>query len=356
MSAEIAILKAKIADKKAKLANDVPFWWNVFSSMSKRLTEEEKSELQREILNSEAAIRIKLIPLEREQSQLKNLQAELVRRRNQESVRVATEHMEKERKERLAREAEARRRAEKYAEERAAEEARVRAARAEAERIRKKRMAEEQAAHEAARKKREEEQAAFEAARKKMEEDHLAEIFRQAKVAREQAQRTAWPTPRESNAGRQQPQAKAKPKAKTNYRAKTKNTTGNQQHKKNWQDHTASYVCTHRAWWDRIDGHHECKYCTRTLYTFAYQCNGCGTIGCASCMHILKKGGTPTTYLGDQEHTRRGNRSERKQQYTSAPSPDYPSYDYDEPEYSEPEYPEPESPEYYHSESYWDYD
>ncbi|KAF2130761.1 DnaJ-domain-containing protein [Dothidotthia symphoricarpi CBS 119687] len=264
LEAEIAALNAKVAEIKAKLANDVPYRWNVFASLSTRLSETEKDSLRRQILDAETAMRIKQWPLDREQLHLKSLQEALSKRLAQENVRLAAERTEQERKERLAREkaqAEAqRRRAEEAARQQAAYEAREKVAREErarAEAVRARQMAEEHAARKAEMQKQQAEM-------KKRAQAAQAEALRQQKLVAEQV-------------------AKAKREAdKQRVRVKS---------------------CRHKNWWDRVPGPITCPHCTRPRLGFAYKCPDCETTACASCRGTLKAGRTPAV---DTNHTTYG--------------------------------------------------
>ncbi|OCK83361.1 DnaJ-domain-containing protein [Lepidopterella palustris CBS 459.81] len=246
LETDIAALSAKIKENRKKLANDAPYWWNVFASLSTRLSEAEKNELRRQILDSDAAIRIKQLPLDSEQSRLQRLKDDLSRRRDQENERVAAELKEKEKRERLAREkaeAEARRRyAEEYARQQAAMEAREKAAKEEAARA--------------------------ETARQK---ENGRGAARAPKAESERLQRLA-----------EKQMAKNKEEVK--------------------RRQTRKMLCRHNVWWNEVPGPHDCTHCTRPLYRFAYQCPGCKTIACASCRGTLKAGRTPSI---DNSHNKR---------------------------------------------------
>ncbi|CAO2656059.1 Nn.00g048620.m01.CDS01 [Neocucurbitaria sp. VM-36] len=316
LQAEIAGLNAKVNENRAKLVDDAPYWWNMLASLTPRLSEKDKDDIRCQILGSEAAIRIKQIPLDREKSLLQQLQDELTRRRNQEYVRLAAEwkekasreqaarekaeaearrraaaeqaeRMEKVRKEQLAREkaqAEARRRAEaERARQRAAQESREKAAREEAikaEAARLKRMADEQTEKEATWKKLTAEFAAKQAAMGKMAEERAkSKDYRTAQGTRESTSNAA-------NAGTKHHKNKAdEPK-----RRDTKSTTS----------------CKHKGWWVQIQGRHDCAHCTRPLHRFAYQCPGCATIACYSCREQLKAGITPSVIDNSHKEPRRG--------------------------------------------------
>jgi hypothetical protein len=72
--------------------------------MSKRLSDQEKSEIRLGSINAENAIRIKQIPLEKMKVRLAQLNDELARRKRLEVIRLAAEHADKVVKERLAKE------------------------------------------------------------------------------------------------------------------------------------------------------------------------------------------------------------------------------------------------------------
>ncbi len=101
---EVDRLNAKINANRATLTNDVPYAWNVFAFMSKRLSDQEKSEIRLGSINAENAIRIKQIPLEKMKVRLAQLNDELARRKRLEVIRLAAEHADKVVKERLAKE------------------------------------------------------------------------------------------------------------------------------------------------------------------------------------------------------------------------------------------------------------
>ncbi|KAH6873175.1 hypothetical protein BKA58DRAFT_439246 [Alternaria rosae] len=104
LEAEVDRLNSKIDENRKTLASDVPYAWNVFSFLSKRLSEQEKSEIRLASINAENAIRIKQIPLEKARKQLSQLNDEFARRKDLEDTRLAAEKTERARKERLARE------------------------------------------------------------------------------------------------------------------------------------------------------------------------------------------------------------------------------------------------------------
>ena len=277
LEADIAKFNLKIEENRTKLANDVPYWWNVLASMSPRLSEADKNELRRQNLDSDAAIRIKRVPLASERQRLQQLESELARRQTQENVRVARERQEKERKERLEREkaqAEAQRRWEEQAAKKRAEmEANMKAA--------NERFAKEQAARQ---KKAAEEHAAMQAERARKKKQADADRERIQKLARERT--AAAKAEAERNKSRGQP-------------------------------------CRHRMWWDKIEGARDCGHCTKPLYKFALQCRGCQTIGCAECMRTLKAGRTPAI-----DH---GSKGRRNKSNNTRPSRGKNSYGYEEP-------------------------
>jgi hypothetical protein len=143
--AEIDRLNAIIDENRTRLANDVPYAWNVFAFLSKRLSDQEKSEIRLASINADNAIRIKQIPLNKATAQLNQLCDQLAQRRVQEEKRIAAEKAHKANMERLARERfrqqqaeQARESAECARKERAAWEAILKACQEEAqERLRK---------------------------------------------------------------------------------------------------------------------------------------------------------------------------------------------------------------------------
>ncbi|CAG5144507.1 uncharacterized protein ALTATR162_LOCUS1558 [Alternaria atra] len=104
LEAEVDRLNATIDNNRTKLANDVPYAWNFFAFLSKRLSEQEKSEIRLASINADNAIRIKQIPLDKARAQLKQLEDQLTRRKVQEDKRIAAEKAHKASMERLARE------------------------------------------------------------------------------------------------------------------------------------------------------------------------------------------------------------------------------------------------------------
>ena len=138
LESDIAAYNLKIEENRTKLADDIPYWWNVLASLTPRLSETEKNSLRRQNLDNDAAIRIKRVPLASSRLQLQRLEDELNRHRSQEELRLTRERYEKEQRDRLEREkaqAEAQRRyAEDLAKQRAEREARMKAANEEAAR------------------------------------------------------------------------------------------------------------------------------------------------------------------------------------------------------------------------------
>ncbi|CAN9132425.1 unnamed protein product [Alternaria alternata] len=104
LEAEIDRLNAIIDGNRTRLANDVPYAWNVFAFLSKRLSDQEKSEIRLASINADNAIRIKQIPLDKAKAQLKQLEEQLAQRKAQEEKRIAAEQARKANMERLARE------------------------------------------------------------------------------------------------------------------------------------------------------------------------------------------------------------------------------------------------------------
>ncbi|RYO27104.1 hypothetical protein AA0111_g7450 [Alternaria arborescens] len=261
--AEIDRLNAIIDEDRTRLANDVPYAWNVFAFLSKRLSDQEKSEIRLASINADNAIRIKQIPLNKATAQLNQLCDQLAQRRVQEEKRIAAEKAHKANMERLARERayEARR------QEQARQQAeRNKAAQEAAERFRQQQAEQARESAERARKER----AAWEAILKAcQEEEEAQERLRKQEADKERTRRS-----NERNA-----------------------SFGN---------------CDHRCWWNKVEGYHICAHCTRPLFKFAEQCPSCNTIACASCRHILKTGGVPSAYKNDghwsTEHARRRNR------------------------------------------------
>jgi len=261
--AEIDRLNAIIDENRTRLANDVPYAWNVFAFLSKRLSDQEKSEIRLASINADNAIRIKQIPLNKATAQLNQLCDQLAQRRVQEEKRIAAEKAHKANMERLARE----RAYEALRQEQARQQAeRNKAAQEAAERFRQQQAEQARESAERARKER----AAWEAILKAcQEEEEAQERLRKQEADKERTRRS-----NERNA-----------------------SFGN---------------CDHRCWWNKVEGYHICAHCTRPLFKFAEQCPSCNTIACASCRHILKTGGVPSAYKNDGHwstgHARRRNR------------------------------------------------
>ncbi|KAF1938612.1 DnaJ-domain-containing protein [Clathrospora elynae] len=312
LQTDVAALNAKITTNREKLANDVPYKWNVFAFLTTRLSEQEKNELRSQSLNADAAIRIKRVPLDKVQAHLQRLESELVRRKEQEDMRLAAERDETARKECVAREKveeEARRRvAQERARQHAAQEARDREAIKEAERIRQE-HARQRAAQEV-----------------------------KNKAAREVAVRARQERIRKA-------EKMAEEEAKIEKERKKASRAGAQRYSTNGCSHM------HKVWWEQVQGRYDCAHCKRLLYTFGYQCPVCATIACASCMHQLKSGRTPAV---DNSHRdeRRGHDHSARGSGRSTGGYDYnhtPSYDSYPPPPSPPSYSNPH--EY---DGYWD--
>jgi curved DNA-binding protein CbpA len=296
LEAAIAAHNAAIDDNRAKLANDVPYAWNVFSFLKTRLSEEEKNEIRLASIQAESAIRIKRIPLDNCKATLEGLKTELERKRSQEEFRLFDERAEKERKERAADQKAERARRQEHAKKREEQEAKDKAAREAAERKRVAQEARDKSAREAANRARQEQweaekarmQAAREAAERewraqererqefwtKWHEDQAKEQAAQEKAARESAKKTS-----EEQERKRQATNNSNPKAQ----AKARNPTTK-----------SSTACTHKGWWAKVQGRQQCTYCTATLYKFAQQCSGCGITSCDACRRVLQKGGTPS--------------------------------------------------------------
>ncbi|RYO02586.1 hypothetical protein AA0120_g1169 [Alternaria tenuissima] len=261
LEAEIDRLNAIIDGNRTRLANDVPYAWNVFAFLSKRLSDQEKSEIRLASINADNAIRIKQIPLDKAKAQLKQLEEQLAQRKAQEEQRIAAEQARKANMERLARERayEAR-----HQEQTRQQAERNKAAQEAAERFRQQQAEQARESAERARKER----AAWEAILKACQEE-AQERFKKQEADKERTRRS-----------------------------NERNTSfGN---------------CDHRCWWNKVEGHHICAHCNRPLFKFAEQCPSCNTIACVSCRHILKTGGVPSAYKNDGDwntgHARRRNR------------------------------------------------
>jgi hypothetical protein len=46
--------------------------------------------------------------------------------------------------------------------------------------------------------------------------------------------------------------------------------------------------CSHRYWWDRVEGRHTCSRCQQKRFHFAFKCPGCQMIACTECRDALK--------------------------------------------------------------------
>jgi hypothetical protein len=285
----------------------------VLASLSRRLSEDEKNALRRQNLDSEAAIRIKRIPLDSERLRISVLENELDLRRRVEEDRIFYERCAKEEKERLKREkaqAEARRRqAEAAKKEREDAEAKMRADNW--ERLRR------EAINKAAREQFAREQAA---------RDAEARAARQ-KASEEQAKRGAEARATREKAAKEQ--AKKEKEAVAAARERSARRAG-----------ATQATCRHRMWWNKLENvHTSCQHCTKPLHRYALQCPGCQTIGCHGCMRALKDGRVPAIDNSWQNQSRnsRPRRNQRTSSYEEstyrAPSPEqspaYDSYDWD---------------------------
>ena len=261
LEAEIDRLNAIIDENRTRLANDVPYAWNVFAFLSKRLSDQEKSEIRLASINADNAIRIKQIPLDKAKAQLKQLEDQLVQRKAQEEKRIAAEQARKANMERLARER----------------------------------------AYEARRQEQARQQAEWNKAAQEAAENSRQQQAEQARESAERArkERAAW------EAILKACQEEAQERFKKQEADKERTRRSNERN-------TSFGNCDHRCWWNKVEGHHICAHCTRLLFKFAEQCPSCNTIACASCRHILKTGGVPSAYKNDGDwstgHARRRNR------------------------------------------------
>lgn len=239
LTAQIADLGERIKNNRKILEDDVPHWFNLFPLLFGRLPEKKKNDLRHEILDSDAAIRIKQASLDREQPRLQQLNDELVRRRAEETQRLSADQAEKERRETRRRE---------YA------EAESRRQSAEAHAREKERAAREKAAREKAAREKER------AAREKAAREKAAQ---EKKAAEERAAR-----------------------------ARASKTESGRSHKSAKQQRSTmeGEACIHKYWWNKTPGPLDCEYCDRPLFRFAYRCPGCSAIACAACMQDLKWG------------------------------------------------------------------
>ncbi|KAF2821323.1 DnaJ-domain-containing protein [Ophiobolus disseminans] len=97
-----------ISQNTTKLANDIPYWWNVLAPLSSRLSESQKSALRTQISAAEAAIRASGVQLARAREIVQQLHTEMKDRRTLEEERQTHERRARERREYLAREEEQR--------------------------------------------------------------------------------------------------------------------------------------------------------------------------------------------------------------------------------------------------------
>ncbi|EDU49367.1 DnaJ DnaJ-class molecular chaperone with C-terminal Zn finger domain [Pyrenophora tritici-repentis] len=254
LEALLSFLDAKIKENRAKLAANEPNAWSIFSYFKKRLSEEEKGELRKECVDLENVMRIQRISLDKANMQLQELRDELARREAQESVRLSSEKFEAQRRERArkaeAQEARWREQARQQAQQRAEREQREAAARKEADRARRER------------------------------DRDLEEYLARLRAANEAAARNQ----QEQTKKRQAEQHAEEKRGKT------------------------SETCKHKAWWDKIEGRHDCGYCTAILYKFSQRCPGCGIASCDSCRRVLQAGGTPSV-----DHSRHGGNGRREE-------------------------------------------
>ena len=56
------------------------------------------------------------------------------------------------------------------------------------------------------------------------------------------------------------------------------------------RDHAGGVSCNHQRYWSKRDGGNECAHCHMMQKKFLYECPGCNTFACASCMRTLKTG------------------------------------------------------------------
>jgi curved DNA-binding protein CbpA len=85
---EIDQLNAKIEENRAKLANDIPYAWNVFASLKNRLTDEEKHEIRLASADAEKTIRTKMVLVQKTRVDLNQLLIETARRLARENKRI----------------------------------------------------------------------------------------------------------------------------------------------------------------------------------------------------------------------------------------------------------------------------
>lgn len=62
--------------------------------------------------------------------------------------------------------------------------------------------------------------------------------------------------------------------------------------------------CTHRLYWPRTEGRHQCESCQRTQNLFAMKCPGCDMVACVSCMKRLKVEGGSNRNRGQSSKSR----------------------------------------------------
>ncbi|KAF2871392.1 hypothetical protein BDV95DRAFT_668048 [Massariosphaeria phaeospora] len=335
LNAEISVLSSKIAENRATLDNDVPYWFNMLSSLSSRMSEDEKNELRRQNLDSEVAIRVKTISLNREQIRLQGLKDDLTRRQAQEDARLRFELQDRERMKRAAKEKadeeawrrwteeqqaanearhkaanEARQKAANEAKHKAADEARRKAANEASERkateIRERiarhfeesrqnlaKKAKEKADREAAarveatKRKR---TAQTEAAQQSYRAD--LEAARQKRMIEERASRDAAFKKVQEDIPRRVEKVRAgaesgKPQNHDKARA-------DQDKKESKQREAKGTTCGHKSWWNEVPGPQTCARCSRQMARFGYECPGCQTIACAFCRIALKAGAAPS--------------------------------------------------------------
>lgn len=259
---EIEALDTKDTIAEGKLAQ-AQSWFTPWSWGKPVISDEEKQSMESERLNRQAARTVKQGMLLRAEIERERLKDQKRTRETAEANRMREEQRKKhayEQAEQAKQEAQWRKEQERLQKQREAQE---NATREYMERLRKSREAQEQAKREE-RKRQEAEQARMQAS-----VDQEARRMRFERECRETAQRS------------KRNKAQGKPKFARFNPYETNEYT------------SSPYVCTHKGYWGKKYGRHQCLQCEKLQSKFAFQCPGCNTIACYTCMNKLRIGEKP---------------------------------------------------------------
>ncbi|KAF2130826.1 DnaJ-domain-containing protein [Dothidotthia symphoricarpi CBS 119687] len=236
LQSEISALAAKLQSTTRHFAVHVQ--WRAGIAMN-------TDELQRQMLQAEAMMKLRQQQLQQDESRLGRLELDLLRRRGQEYARLAAERKEERQWE------------------------------AQEEQLRQEKLAKERVEAEAQKQRDTEWDARMEEVRQRMrnfteKQAHLADEAKKAEAAEQRRMAEDRATEEQIQKRKLQEEAnkKMEPEGK----------------------------CGHESSWDRCPGPIDCTYCAWPPSTYAFRCPDCQILACLFCMTTLKAGCEPADY------------------------------------------------------------